>query len=390
MAATRPGIFLGGLRLLLANKRTLLWSYLALLFVGLVGGASTHARIGPFLDHSLAAQRLAGSIDISYYAELYMHANEHDPGTGPVTATLTLLSVLLSFFLAAGIVYVFLTGERPRLGIVLGRGVEYFWRFFRLVLFAAIIGGPILGVLGWLRTIYLKSADEKFVEAAYDLRAGITLVVLLLVAVALRLWFDLAEVYVVKLGIDGDRRVRKSLGPSLRLLRRNFFRVFLSYFAAGTLGWLAFAFFLWIWIAGQTSHLILVVFFWSQVALIFLLASRIWQRGIVTALVLAEPAPVVIVVEPIPVIAVVPETEPVEVGSPYPEESDPAAIDPEFVEPPLVEPSLTEGEPPNSEIVVVETVLVETVVAEPVALEPEAPGVKPVDPEPGTSEEPLK
>ena len=115
MAATKPGIFLGGLRLLLANKRTLLWSYLALVFVGAVGGASMHARIGPFLDHSLAAQKLAGSIDVAYYAELYMHANEHDTGSGPVTTALTLLSIILSFFFAAGIVYVFLSGEKPRL-----------------------------------------------------------------------------------------------------------------------------------------------------------------------------------------------------------------------------------------------------------------------------------
>jgi len=358
MAATRPGIFLGGLRLLLANKRTLLWSYLALLFVGLVGGGSTHARFGPFLDHSLAAQKLAGSLDLAYYGELYMHANEHDPGTGPVTAGLTLLSVLLSFFFAAGFVYVFLTGEKPRLAVVLGRGVDYFWRFFRLLLFAAIIGGPILGVLGWLRTIYLTSADEKFVEAAYDLRSVATLVVLLLVAVALRLWFDLAEVYVVKLGIAGDRRVRKSLGPSLRLLRRNFFRAFSSYFAAGTLGWLAFVLFLWIWVGGQASHLVVLVFLWSQVALAFLLASRIWQRGIVTALVLAEPLPVVIEFP-----AVIAEAE---------------TIDSQF------------AEPATGKVVEIVEVAAETVVIETVVLEAEAAEAKPTDPDAEPSEEPLQ
>jgi hypothetical protein len=392
MAATRPGIFLGGLRLLLANKRTLLWSYLALLFVGLVGGASTHARFGPFLDHSLAAQKLAGTIDLAYYAELFMHANERDPGAGPVTTALTLLSVLLSFFLAAGILYVFLTGETPRLAIILGRGVEYFWRFFRLLLFAAIICGPILGVLGWLRTIYLKSADEKFVEASYDVRAGITVAVLLLVAVVLRLWFDLAEVYVVKLGIAGDRRVRKSLGPSLRLLRQNFLRAFFSYFTAGMLGWFAFAFFLWIWIAGQTSHLVLVVFLWSQIALIFLLASRIWQRGIVTALVLAEPAPV-LVVEPIPIVPFVPhvpEAEPVLIDP-----EDPGAIDPEFIEPVATdgERSIVESIPAEvilTEPVAVKPIAIEPVVAEPVATDSVPPEVKPTYSDPGTGEGPLE
>jgi hypothetical protein len=302
MAATRPNIFLGGLRLLLTNKRTLLWSYLALLAVGLIGGASLHARIGPFLDHSLAAQKLAGSIDLGYYAELFQHVNEHNPGSGPVTAALTLLSVLLSFFFAAGILYIFVAGEKPRLATILRVGVEYFWRFFRLALFAAVIAGLILGPLGWLRTLYLKHADEKYVEAAYDFRFVLTLILLLLIAVALRLWFDMAEVYVVQMGRSGDRRVRRSLGPSLRLCRQHFGHLFLGYFAAGTLGVLGFAFFLWVWAISQTSHLILPVFLWSQIGLLFLLASRIWQRAIVTTLVLAseEPTQTVILVQPGP------------------------------------------------------------------------------------------
>jgi hypothetical protein len=302
MAATTPSIFLGGLRLLFSNKRTLLWSYLALLAVGLIGGVSLHARIGPFLDHSLAAQKLAGSIDIAYFAELFMHANEHDPGSGPVTASLTLVSVLLSFFFAAGIIFVFLSGEKPRLATILRAGVDYFWRFFRLTLFTAIIAGPILGLLGWLRILYLKSADENVVEAGYYWRFLLTLAILLLVAIVLRLWFDLAEVYVVKLGQDGDRRVRRTLGPSLRLLRAHFGHLFLSYFVAGALGLLVSAFFFSIWLFNQASHLVVPVFLWSQIGLIFLLASRIWQRGIVTSLVAAtaEPTQAVILVQPGP------------------------------------------------------------------------------------------
>jgi hypothetical protein len=332
MAATRPSIFLGGLRLLLANKRTLLWSYLALLFVGLVGGASLHARISPFLDHSLAAQKLAAGIDIAYYAELFQHANEHDPGSGPVTAALTFLSILLSFFFAAGIIYVFLTGEKPRLATILRAGVEYFWRFFRLLIFAAIISGIILGLLGWLRSVYLKHADEKYVEASFDIRFILTLALLLLVALVLRLWFDLAEVYVIQMGKNSDRRVRRSLGPALRLLRLHFGHLFLSYFAAGTLGVLGFAFFLWVWAIDQSSHLILPVFFWSQIGLLFLLASRIWQRGIVTALVLAitEPTQTVIVVEPGP-----PEPYPFTpiLDEPAPDESVPLPPSPPLGEP---------------------------------------------------------
>jgi hypothetical protein len=300
MAQPIPSIFFGGLRLLFANKRTLLWSYLVLLVAGLVNGASVGARISDFLDHSLAAQKIAGDIDAGYYAELVLHANEHNPGSAPVTSALTFISILFTYFLTAGILYVFLTSERPRLATIVGAGIQYFWRFFRLTLFALIIGGPILGVLFWLRFLYLTSADEKYVEAAYDIRAGLTLIVILFVAILLRLWFDLAEVVVVQLGINGDRRVRRSLGPSLRLLFKYFFRVFFSYFVAGTLGVLAFAAFVYIYVVSQPSHLILPVFLWSQLALLCLLASRIWQRGILASLVLSTTEQTVILVQPGP------------------------------------------------------------------------------------------
>ena len=210
--------------------------------------------------------------------------------------------MLLSFFFAAGIIYVFLSGEKPRLATILRAGIEYFWRFFRLLIFAAIISGVILGLLGWLRSIYLKNADKHYVEAAFDVRLLLTLAVLLLIALVLRIWFDLAEVYVVRMGQNGDRRVRRSLAPAWRLLRQHFGPLFLSYFAAGFVGVLGFAFFIWIWFLGQASHLTLLVFLLSQIGLLFLLASRIWQRGIVSALVLAETEPMqtVIVVEPGP------------------------------------------------------------------------------------------
>ena len=317
MAAKSQSIFLGGLRLLLANKRIVLWSYLPLLLIALSAGTLSRARSGQFLDHSLAAQKLVGDLDIGYFAELFQRSNGSAPNS--IDPVQILLYVLFSFFLAAGTVYVFLSREKPRLATVLGVGIQYFWRFFRLTLFLAIFAGPTLGLLRWLRTLYLDRADEKYVEAAYDWRAVLTLLVLLLVAVILRLWFDLAEVYIVHLGLQGDRRVRRSLGPSLRLLYRQFVRVFFTYCAAGAIGVLGFGLFIWLWAGGQTSHLILPVFLISQVGLLCLLASRVWQRAILAALVIetTESAPTVLHVPP------------VQPGPPDPFTPSPDAPDPE-------------------------------------------------------------
>lgn len=297
---------MGGLRLVLGNKRTLLWVYLANLIVGLFGGLPFFSHIRPFLDHSMAAQKIAGSLDIGFVAELFMHANEHATGASTTATLLVICYVLVSFVLAAGILYVFLSGERPRLGTVVGRGVAYFWRFVRLTLFLAVIAGPVLGILFGLRTAYLSSADEKYVEAAYDVRALLTLLVIAVVAVFLRLWFDIAEALVVRNGIAGDRAVRRTIGPSIRLLWRNLIRACGSYVLAGALGWIGLLLLLWIWMS-LSPHAVMLGALMGQVGIFLLLAGRVWQRGIVAALVLAEPVfvPVTAVIEPFAEVPVV-------------------------------------------------------------------------------------
>ena len=167
VAETRPGIFFGGLRLVLANKRTLLWVYLANLAIGILGALPFLTRLSSFLNHSLAGQQISSSFDIGFVSELFMHANEHPSGANTTAALLTLLYVLISFLLAAGILFVFLSGEQPTLSTVIGTGAAYFWRFVRLTLFLAVIAGPILGILFGIRTAYLSSADEHYVELDY-------------------------------------------------------------------------------------------------------------------------------------------------------------------------------------------------------------------------------
>jgi hypothetical protein len=300
IAESKPGMLMGGLRLLLANKRTVLWVYLANLAVGIFGALPFLTHIKPFLDHSMASQRIAGSLDVGFVAELFMHANEHPTGANTTATLLTLGYVLICFLLAAGILYVFLSGEAPRLATVLGTGAANFWRFVRLTLFLAFIAGPVLGILFGLRAAYLSSADEHYVEFAYDIRAVTSFAIIAIVAIFLRLWFDIAEAMVVRNGIAGEHAVRRTIGPSIRLLWRNLIRACGSYIFAGALGWIGLALFFWFWSA-LSVHTIMLAALVAQIGIFLLLAGRVWQRGMVAVLVLSEPmvVPVVAVIEPV-------------------------------------------------------------------------------------------
>ncbi|HET9088622.1 MAG TPA: hypothetical protein VFN53_13975 [Acidobacteriaceae bacterium] len=283
-----------GLRLLIANKRLLLWTYLASVLLGLRAALPFHSRVSPILDHSLAAQDLAGRFDVSSYALLTMHLGRQ--GTTLYTQAFADIVVYCVFaiLLAAGTYFVFGSGEVPRLGLVLRAGVDYFWRFFRLLLFAGIIAGMIVGGLTAVRTLVLKHADEVYVGRTYFYLALISLVAVALVAFFFRLWFDLAEAMTIQLGLDGDRRVRRSLFPSLRILKQRFASTYLSYLLIGALGWAGLLLCGWLWVVAVPARAVPLAWIVGQLGVLSILTARIWQRGLATAVVaFAEPVPVV-------------------------------------------------------------------------------------------------
>lgn len=283
-----------GLRLLLANKRLLLWTYLASLLLGLRAALPFHARIGPILDHSLAAQDLAGRLDVSSYGLLMMHLGKQ--GTSLYTQAFSAILVYCVFanVLAAGTYFVFGSGELPRLATVVRSGLEYFWRFFRLLLFAALIGGIVVGVPAALRGLLLQHADNVYVGRPYFYISLATFVVVALVAFFVRLWFDMAEATVIQMGFDGDRRVRRSLFPSLRFLRQSFTSTYFSYLLIGVLGWAGLLLCVWLWVVAVPPRAVVLAWTFGQLGILSILVARIWQRGLATAAVaFAEPIPVV-------------------------------------------------------------------------------------------------
>lgn len=292
------------LRLVLDNKRLLLWTYLASLAVGLRAALPIHARISPILDHSLAAGGIAGRLDISTYGLLMMAVGKHGTSLYFQAAADVLGYCLLSNLLAAGIYYVLRSGDRPRLSIVMRAGIDYFWRFVRLLLFAASIAGPILAAFFALRSLLLKHADNMYTGRTFSLISLGTLIVVALLAVFFRLWFDIAEAAVIQLGIDGDRQVRGVVIPSLRLLRKRFAPAYCSYLAIGCLGWLGLAVCVFLWAGALPPRAILPAWILGQLGVAFLLAARIWQRGLATVILAfnesSQPVPPTVVEEFMP------------------------------------------------------------------------------------------
>jgi hypothetical protein len=293
-----PNLLAQGFQLALRNWPCVVWVYTVNLFFALLAAVPFATGLGTYLDHTLAAQRIAGTIDIASIGELALHVR--DTGFYPMVmhtaGWVGLFQLLVLFFLFAGSVFVFVAAEPPQLSVLLRGGVAYFWRFVRAALLAGGSAAIILCVLLALRAGLLARVDAVYVERRLFFYAAVSGAVVLLVALLLRLWWDLVEIYIVRNAMDGERRVHLALVPAFRLLFRYFFRVFGSFLLTGLAGVAALALCLALWKA-VPAHQVWMAALLAQVGLFLLLASRFWQRGVEATFVMAVDPPMVITEE---------------------------------------------------------------------------------------------
>ncbi len=289
----KPGILAPGLKVAIRHWRALVWTYALQFAIAAVFSLRLHMQLRDLLDHSLAAQRLASGFDLGVLAEPLMRISKGPSGGSVAPYAGIPIFALLYLLLTAGTLFVYQSNEKARLSTLLSTGLRYFWRFIRLLLIAAPVSLLILGALSALRTHWLTSADKHgVIEEALFIRSAHSGLVLLLVVCALRLYFDLTEVYTVQLGLRDDRRIRKSLAPAWRVFRHNFARAYGSFLLIAALAAAAFAACSRLALPLLPTRHVGSMFLLGQIGIFLLLASRFWQRGMETALAEANPIPI--------------------------------------------------------------------------------------------------
>jgi hypothetical protein len=283
-----------GFALARRNWSFVIWAYAINLIFGLLAGVPFANGLAPFLDHSLAAQKIAGTLDLGYLSELALHQRETHlfPVIVQTAFWLNLLQLLLLFFLFAGTVFVYVSSEPPRFSVLLRGAVAYFWRFARAAILVGCCAGLILGLLLVLRATLLSRLAMIYFGRSLFIYSAMTGAVIFVIALLLRLWFDLVEVYIVRNVMDGELRAHRALLPACRLLFRHFLRLFGSFLLAGLAGVSALGLCLLLWKSLPAGQ-VWAAFLLAQLGLFFLLASRFWQRGLGAALVLATAPPVI-------------------------------------------------------------------------------------------------
>ena len=283
--ARRRSMLWNGLKLVVRLPGALLWTFALNLGVALVFSLRLNAQLSSILDHSMAAERLNSAFDLGTLLGVAHRLGYMAPSTGNTSYIGLPLYLLGYFILVPGALFCYRSETPPRLSILVGSGLSYFWRFVRITLLTAIVSLLVLVPLMLLQSNWSAQVNESFVDVAALLRNLPGQVIIVLAAALLRLYFDLVEVYTVQLGDQyrdngkQDRRVRRVLLPALRALWHNLPRAYFSFLFLTLLGFAAVA------ATGYAAMQMLAqprvwpTFLLAQAGLLGMMATRFWQRG---------------------------------------------------------------------------------------------------------------
>jgi len=179
------------------------------------------------------------------------------------------------------VLYAYVTGERACLHRLQYQGFRYFWRFVHIAFVAIIIFTAVLGPLGALRSFISDRLDATGVLGKSHFLAVLPMtLVLLLVACLIRLYFDLVEVYAIRLGLNNEYRVYNAYAPAWDTLRSRFTAPYLAFSLLTFTGIACIAASAWLAIHRLAAPGSLGIFLLLQSGILLDLVTRFWQRAI--------------------------------------------------------------------------------------------------------------
>ena len=274
-----------------------LWTYVLSLALALLFSVRFYGQWDALLAHSLASQSLTSAFNLGTLAGGFLRLSEHVPGGNSPSFGGAIPFLVLYFLLVPGVLSCFASAAPARLSTLLSQGVVYFWRFVRITLLTLLVGGVVLAPLSAINTALSGKIDDHIVGRPAFLLECVGFAVLFLVASILRFFFDLVEVYTVQLGFrtlpDGqpDRRVRVTLKPAWRTMTRHFASGWLTFLLLALLGISALVLATHFVVASLAQPRVWPAFLLMQVAILFDLFTRFWQRGAETVLAQNHPLP---------------------------------------------------------------------------------------------------
>jgi uncharacterized membrane protein (Fun14 family) len=190
------------------------WWILAVnLLLAWLGSLAVRATLSTVLDHSLESAKLVTGFDLSTWTLLIERPEVQLRSVATSAAGALLVFVLYLLFIDGGVYSVYLEDRKLSRGEFFEAAGLFFWRMVRLALYSILPFGLLIAadtaVTGYVEKLS-NDAPQGWLGIVLNVASKI---VFLLVALWVRLWFDLAQARVVR---DNERKVLWTLLRSLK------------------------------------------------------------------------------------------------------------------------------------------------------------------------------
>lgn len=258
------------------RQRLLWWIYLVSLGLAFLATLPLVSMIGPVLDNSLASDRLYHAFDLGFFVELLARPEVSTPAAALACLLAGVVFLVLMLLFTGGVLKIYNEDRTFTTGEFFGACGQYFWRFVRLVILLLIVLVPV-GLINAGFRAWSGSLADRLASPAPSVAmnvAGKLLVLFLLMAV--RVWFDMAEVRAVA---EDEYAMRRTFVGSFRLTWRNFGSLFWIYFAPSLVAWVGAAAGSWFWVEHVPHQAVTLAFLITQVVILLWIVTRLWQRA---------------------------------------------------------------------------------------------------------------
>jgi hypothetical protein len=275
MPDENKGLVAAGAALVWRRQRVLWWVYAVNLALGLLGAAGARTQLEHLLKYSLAGESLTKGFDLGMFFELVNVPSANLMRSMGSSLLFALLFPLFMLFVTGGILAVYRDDRRFTTGEFFAASGAFFWRFVRLMLFSLVPFGILAEAFSGVRRIAERLGDRATAAETefYILLVGGVVVVLLVLFV--RLWFDIAQVRAV---VQDERRMWPNLWKALGISWRQARTLFRVYLCISGVAWVTLAVGLFIW-AKLPPTVTPLTFLLLQLIVFMQLSTRLWQRA---------------------------------------------------------------------------------------------------------------
>ena len=278
MGDERRGVMAAGARLVWRRRGVLWWVFGVNIVLGALGALPAAERLKHALGHSLAGEQLFKGFDLGMFYELVRVPDVRLFRLVTASYLFAGLFALLMLFISGGVLQEYRQDRKLNTGDFFAASGSFFWRFVRLALFSlvpfALLGNLYLGIE--------KASDYLGDKTNVD-QVGFVIwlacfVVLVLITLFVRLWFDIAKVDAVA---RDERRMLRSAWKGIDITRQQVRTLLWMYLRISLVAWVTglIAFLIW---TKLPPTAVPVTFVLLELVILVQLAARLWQMASVT------------------------------------------------------------------------------------------------------------